>query len=145
MKSYHYTECGLDNIHLMNGFKVDRDGTLFIEDIHGLHKFIAQRLVYLGRKLKGKEIRYIRHYLDISQKTLGKMLGVDYQSVLRWESSKSKMTNTADKLLRVVLNDYLDDHSRARELIDRLSDLDNNRDDFALELSHKKNGWKEAA
>lgn len=145
MTSYHYTECGLDNVYLVNGYKIDGDGNLFIEDIGGLHKSIACKLLYLGRKFKGKEIRYIRHYLDLSQKTLGKLLGVDYQSVLRWETSKSKITNTADKLLRVYLSDYLDEGSRARELIDRLSDLDNDRGEALFEMAHKKTGWKHAA
>jgi DNA-binding transcriptional regulator YiaG len=145
MKMYHYTESGLDNIYLVNGFTLDKDGTLFIEDIHGLHKFIAESLVYLARKLKGREIRYIRHYLDLSQKVFGEMLGVDYQTVHRWETGKSRITKMADRFIRVILQEYLDPESKARDVIDRLSDLDNDRGkDTKLELSHKRDKWKEA-
>jgi hypothetical protein len=47
-KYYHYTECGLDNIYLLNGFKItktnDGDEELFIHDIYGLHKAISNIL-----------------------------------------------------------------------------------------------------
>lgn len=143
MKPYHYTESGLDNVYLVNGYDLDKDGTLFIEDIHGLHKFIAETLVYLPRKLKGKEIRYIRHYLDLSQKVFGDMIGVDYQTVLRWETGKNKIAKTADKFIRIILEDYINPNSRARDVIDRLSDIDNDRKEIRLELSHKRDRWKE--
>jgi DNA-binding transcriptional regulator YiaG len=144
MKPYHYTECGLDNVWLENGFTINGD-ELFIQDIHGLHRSIANHLLRLPRKLKGREIRFIRHYLDLSQKCLGDVLGSDYQSIMRWESNKNKITNSADKLLRVYLSEYLDVNSNAKELLDHLANLDNQRDEFTMEFRRKKNEWKDAA
>ncbi len=144
MKSYHYTECGLDNVYLINGFTLN-DGELFIQDIHGLHRAIAHSLLTLPRKLKGREVRFVRHYLDLSQKCLGEILGSDYQSILRWESNKNKITNSADKLLRVYLSEFLDEKSNAKQLLDHLAHLDNQRADDNLELQRKKNEWQEAA
>lgn len=141
-KPYHYVESGLDNVFLDNGYRIDKDGVLFVEDIHGLHKAIGETLVFLNRKLKGKEIRFIRHYLDLSQKAFGHMLGVDYQSVLRWESGKTKITKTAERLLRGVFYEYLNANKRAVDIIDMLSDLDNGRESKDLTLSLKRgDGW----
>lgn len=145
MKMYHYTDCGLDNVYLENGYTIAKDGSLFIEDIHGLHHFIARRIVLQGRKLKGKEIRFIRHFMDLSQKTMGEILGVDYQTVHRWETSKNVIPKTADRFLKVIFHEYLDPDSRARSVMEMISDLDNNRGDRKIELSHKKDKWREAA
>lgn len=144
-KVYHYTECGLDNVYLLNGFSVSKDGILHIENIHGLHHLIGQRVVFSGRRLKSKEVRFIRHSMDVSQKMLGEMLGVDYQTVHRWETGKIVIPRTADNLLRVCFSEYLDPESKARSVIERISDLDNKRDDVKMELSHRRDKWKEAA
>jgi DNA-binding transcriptional regulator YiaG len=143
-KPYHYTECGLDNIYLNNGYTLEKDGSLFVQDIHGLHRCIGERLVFQGRKLKGKEVRFARHYMDLSQKSFGELLGVDYQTVLRWESSKNVITKTADRLLKVIFNDYLNPESRLRSVIETISDLDNDRHDRKIEFSHTRE-WKQAA
>ena len=57
---YHYTESGLDNVYLVNGFTyVDRpDGReVVIEDIDGLHRAIGEFLITNRKNLSGKEIR----------------------------------------------------------------------------------------
>jgi putative transcriptional regulator len=145
MKTYHYTQCGLDNVYLMNGWSIDETGALFIENIHDLHKFIGQSLVFLNRKLRGREVRYIRHYLDLSQKTFGERLGVDYQSVLGWEKGKTKVTKSIDLFIKSLFHEYLNENSRVVDVIDQISDLDNGRivEKFDLELG--KLGWSKAA
>lgn len=143
-KFYHYTECGLDNVFLVNGCSVDKEGVLFIKDVLGLHRTIGYSLVHSGRKLKGKEIKFARHYMDLSQKTLGQILGVDYQTILLWEKGRGKITVMADKFLKLLFAGYLDDEAKIRQTVDAISDLDNNRSD-QIELAHKKDGWKSAA
>lgn len=142
---YQYKESGLDNVFLENGYRIEEDGSIFIEDINGLHTAIAEKLVFAPRKLKGREIRYIRHYLDLSQKTLGEILGVDYQTVLRWETSKNKITNTAERFLRGLLYEVVNKNARFIEVMDTLSDLDNDREPQQIDFSHEETGWKQAA
>lgn len=144
-RTYIYKECGLDDVVLLNGFTIDESGSLFINDIHGLHKVIVESRIFAPRKLKGKEIRFMRHYLDWSQKCLGEALGVDYQSVHRWETGKTKITKTADRLLRGLAYEYINGNARMIDLIRKISDLDNNRVTTKLELSHNKDGWAKAA
>jgi|SRR3990167_303106 DNA-binding transcriptional regulator YiaG len=130
MKAYHYTECGLDNIYLVNGVKITKtksgDEEIFIHDIHGLHKAIGMILVSKRGFLSGKEIKFIRSTLDLSQTTLAKILGCSYQTVLLWEKDKGIISKTADHLLRAIFFSYLDVESGRAiyDKINEISDLD---------------------
>src|SRR5690349_8978096 len=87
-KPYHYTECGLSNIYLLNGFTLDEyDGEQYVsvENLDGLWKAIGLDIV-TGRKLiSGKEVRFLRGQMDLTQSELGALLRVDDQTVARWE------------------------------------------------------------
>lgn len=111
MKAYHYTESGLDNIYLTNGFEIthldDGDEEIFIHDLSGLHKAIGLSLIYKHGLLRGKEIKFIRSMLDFSQTSLGKVLGCDYQTILLWEKDKHVISKSADHLLRVFFHSFL--------------------------------------
>ena len=83
MKSYHYRECGLDNVYLVNGFTVDEeDGEEYvsIDDIHGLHRLIAKQIVDKTTAMTGAEYRFLRIEMNLSQKTIGELFGVDQRN-----------------------------------------------------------------
>lgn len=130
MREYHYTECGLDNIYLVNGFKITKtksgDEEIFINDIHGLHKAIGMILISKRGFLSGKEIKFIRSTLDLSQTALAKILGCSYQTVLLWEKDKGMISKTADHLLRAIFFAYLDVESGKAiyDKINEIADLD---------------------
>lgn len=91
MTTYHYTECGLNNIYLVNGYKfieTPRGKSVSINDIDGLHKAIGLLLVTSKKDLSGEEIRFLRLELLMSQNTLAKLLGVSEQAIRRWEKGK---------------------------------------------------------
>ena len=128
---YHYTECGLDNIYLLNGFQIENSingKEVHIEDIHELHKAIAEGVISKKSRLSGSEIRFIRHMLDLSQTSLSKILGVDYQTILRWEKSENpfRIRKTADFLLRAFLYSSLNptENEAICKMINELSELD---------------------
>lgn len=55
--------------------------------------------------LCGREIRFIRHYLNMSTHKFGEMLGVSHVAVLNWESDEKKMNPSTEICLRLrVLN-----------------------------------------
>lgn len=124
---YHYTECGLDNIYLVNGFKITKtrngDEELFIHDIHGLHKAISNTLIFKKGLLEGEEIKFIRTMLDLSQNKLAALIGCRYQQILLWEKNKNKISKPADRLLRIYLYTYLYKEVDNGEVFDRINEI----------------------
>ena len=77
---HHYTDGGLKNVWLANGYTIK--GTPFgeavaIHDLDGLTRAICLALTEKEGLLTGAEFRYIRQAgMAVSQPVLGKMLGV---------------------------------------------------------------------
>ena len=102
---YHYTDGGLRNVWLANGFEVKKtpfgDAVTF-HDSDGLTQAICQALAGKIGILTGVELRYIRSAgMRLSQPALGKLMGIDGQSIARWEKS-GKVPRWADKLMRLL-------------------------------------------
>src|ERR1700738_5263066 len=76
---YHYRECGLPNVYLVNGYRETETPYgrgVSIEDVEGLHMAIAQALVEEKPSLTGPEVRFIRKLLELTQTQLAQLLGV---------------------------------------------------------------------
>ena len=75
---HHYTQSGLCNIYLVNGFKHHKTaygkGVAF-DNIEGLHREIGRNLCAYRPRLTGPEFRFLRHELDLSQAGLAALLG----------------------------------------------------------------------
>ncbi|MBK7001681.1 MAG: hypothetical protein IPH35_17395 [Rhodoferax sp.] len=66
---YHYTESGLQNVWLANGYKIRKceDGdAVAIADVYGLNTVIGRHIATKSY-LSGKEFRFLRKELDLSQ------------------------------------------------------------------------------
>jgi DNA-binding transcriptional regulator YiaG len=102
---YHYTDGGLRNVWLVNGFEVKQTPfgeAVSFHDIDGLTQAICTALTEKSGKLTGAELRYIRSGgMLLSQPSLGKLVGIDGQSIARWEKSGS-VPRWADKLIRLI-------------------------------------------
>jgi DNA-binding transcriptional regulator YiaG len=103
-KPYHYMECGLPDIYLLNGFSVeshDGEDYVSVENVDGLWKAIGLNLVTRKKLLDPKEIRFLRNQMDMTQSELASLLRVDDQTVARWEKGHAKeMPGPADISLR---------------------------------------------
>jgi DNA-binding transcriptional regulator YiaG len=101
-----YRGAGLDGIYLCNGFtreEVDGEWFTHVEDIQGLHNAIALDLVAREGPLAPKEIRFIRNTMDKTQEEVAQAMGVDAQTVARWEKGRTdKMPGPADRMLRIM-------------------------------------------
>ena len=100
-----YETCGLDNIWLVDGFEIVRhadEELIQPEDVEGLHKAIALHLVRFRKSLGGREIRFIRRAIDMTQGELAHGLGVNVQTVARWEKDKVNIPGPEDRLLRIT-------------------------------------------
>ncbi len=131
-KRYRYLECGLDNVYLANGFQrfeSARGTSIAISDIDSLHRAIGEHLCNRKEELSGKEIRFLRREMLLSQASLAHLLDVKEQTVHRWESEKSNMPGAAEALLRLL---YMEQVKKARESLrsrlKRIADLEDQID-----------------
>jgi len=101
---YHYTDGGLRNVWLVNGYTIKKtpfgDAVAF-HDGDGLSQAICKQLTAKIGVLTGVEFRYIRiSGMGLSQPALGKLLGIGVQPIARWEKN-GRVPRWADKLLRL--------------------------------------------
>lgn len=124
--TYHYTESGLDDIYLANGFEID-GGKLRIHDIEGLHRAIGRWLLSTKKRLSGGEFRFLRHELEMSQATLASLLGVAERTVIRWESARKERNirnPAAERTLRLLYLEKDFGKTAVLEALERIADLE---------------------
>jgi DNA-binding transcriptional regulator YiaG len=123
---YQYTQCGLDDVYLLNGYRTHQTpygNGISVENAEGLHKAIAEYVCLHKATLNGKEIRFLRKLLDLTQAELALCLGCDQQSVARWEKGKT-INGAADKLIRLIYLASDRGNIDATELVKKMSALD---------------------
>ncbi len=144
---YKYKECGLDNVYLMSGYEyvnTSRGRHLVINDIDGLHRAIGRSLVEKKRTLTGKEMRFLRHEMLMSQETLAELLKVSVQSINRWENDKTETSKPAESLVRLLYMEHLGGNENIKKTLKKIADLED-RIDKTLTLMNKKDEWLVAA
>lgn len=123
---YHYTESGLDNVWLENGYterKTPYGKGVSIDDADGLHKVLVNAIVNKKGRITGKELRFLRIELGLSQDNLGKCLGSTDQSVSLWERT-GKVPATSDALVRLMVIERLRGNETVTTVLDRINDVD---------------------
>jgi len=124
---YHFTDGGLRNIWLVNGYTLHDTPygkAVAFQDGDGLVRAVCLALTRKVGRLTGVELRYIRSSgFLMSQPSMAKLLGVDGQTVARWEKS-GKVPKWADKLVRLLYAAHADGHETIRVAVDRINDVD---------------------
>lgn len=124
--TYHYTECGLDNVWLENGYRLKKTAygkAVAVEDVDGLHRALALELIGKPGRLSGKELKFLRVVMGLSQGGLGKLLGATEQSVSLWERT-GKVPQAADGLTRLLAAEKLDGNYKVSEVVERISTVE---------------------
>jgi|GEM_PF-605802 len=142
MAAYHYTLCGLDNVWLENGYstKTTRHGkAVSVQDVDGLHTLLAAKLVEKTSALTGKEFRFLRVQLGLTQEGLAKLMDMTEGAVSLWER-KDVVPRANDQLIRLMTLAKLDGHARVREAIERVQTVQKlvNQKYVVRELDHKR-------
>jgi DNA-binding transcriptional regulator YiaG len=117
-KSYHYTECGLDYVYLVDGYEVMETAygkVVQVTNASRLDRAIALAVVRRQNRLTGQEVRFLRGLLDMTQAELGAALGKDSQTVARWEKGKTEIPPTEDIAIRQI---YLEETGHRQRFID---------------------------
>jgi putative transcriptional regulator len=142
---YHYTECGLQNVWLTNGYdvcEVDGEKAVSISDVDELHELIG-RSIAAKSNLNATEIRFLRKEIGLSQKRLADLLGSTEQTVSLWER-RGRMPKGYDRLVRLLYLEKIDGNVKVQEIINRLIELDF-RQSEKLVFSDTRTGWRLAA
>ena len=145
---YHYTECGIDDVYLVNGFEfVDapQGRRVIIKNIDGLHRVIGESLVNHKKDLNGSDIRYLRHEMLMSQASLANLLDVGEQTVHRWESGKSEISKPAESLVRLLYTEHIGGNNKIQEPLKRIADLEDEIDETLRLLETNDEWFKQAA
>jgi len=124
---YHYLGCGLDDVYLANGYEIHETayGTgVRITNLDELHDEIGRYVVHNKKVLNAKEIRFLRHQMDVTQAELAHLMGYDSQSIARFEKGKTRLLGPADRMLRILFEDHLENRVSTRELLEALDRRD---------------------
>ncbi len=143
---YHYTGCGLSNVWLRNGYKVKRTPygkRVSIDNLDGLHKVIATAVVNKKAPLSGEEIRFLRVEMDLSQRSLGGLLGKKDQTVALWERGKQDVPESVDYLMRHIYKQHINERSIYVEEVERLKALDQQDYEGGYQFLETQSGWQQ--
>ena len=141
---YHYTDSGLSNVWLVNGYRTvssPHGKAVSIENLEGLHRSIGCKLAQEKPRLTGIEFRFLRKELGLSQTALAELLGNTEQAVAKWEKG-APLPAWADRLLRQVYLEQAGGTQRLTDLLQRLAHSDEHRFQSKLVFADKpRKGW----
>lgn len=105
-QKYLYDMSGLDNVYLEN-IKTEvcescGQVTPYIPQLPQLHKVIATILVLKPKPLTGKEIRFLRKERRKKAKEWAMLLGVEPETLSRWENGEKQPSRSLDHLIRLL-------------------------------------------
>lgn len=144
---YHYKECGLSNVWLIDGFKIQVDEEygemVSISSVHDLHKTIGLYLINEKPELNGEDIRFLRKELNLSQKNLAGLLGVNESSIRGWETGRGKIGTPAERFLRALYKEQVHGGGELKKMIEKLNQQESVHVDDSVSFSLRNNdSWK---
>ncbi|HEY8709343.1 MAG TPA: helix-turn-helix domain-containing protein [Burkholderiaceae bacterium] len=122
---YHYTQCGLDNVWLENGYEIKSTPygkASAVHDVDGLHALLAAKLVEKHGALTGKEFRFLRAWLSMTQEALAQMMGVTEGALSLWER-KDAVPSLNEKMLRLMVLARTDGNATVHDAVERINTM----------------------
>lgn len=110
--TYRYLASGLDNVILENVVirnEGEEDEMVLLPKIDELHQEIALGILTAPSCMSGKELRFLRTEMGLTQEELGAILpgAVTRKTVNEWESGKSDITSNMEFVLRQLIAEQL--------------------------------------
>lgn len=142
---YHYTESGLNNVWLSNGYKTratPAGDAVAIMDADGLHLAIGRNIAARGY-MTGKEFRFLRKELDLSQNRLASWIGMTEDMVSKWERL-GRVPKMAARFIQSIYLEKVDGNVKIAEMVERLANLDREAESRMV-FEDTEAGWREAA
>ena len=104
MSEYRYTECGLDNV-IVEGVSFLKDdkgeAVVRIPNINGLHRAISAGIVKRKALMSGREMRFHRSEMGMTQSELAEMIHREPLTISRWERGETEIDANAETLIRL--------------------------------------------
>ena len=144
---FRYTGCGLEDVYLASGYDIEETPYgqgVAIRNLESLHVQIGIYLAKNRKTLNGKEIRFLRHQMDLTQSELARLLGCNAQQVARYEKNKSRLIGPADRVIRVLFEEHVAEVGSIRDMLDALDRMDDTGDD-RLVFEDVGGQWRHAA
>jgi len=104
MSEYRYTECGLDNVIIAGvSFMADDSGdaVIRIPNVNGLHRAIALGIVMRKAMMNGRDMRFLRSEMGMTQAELAAMIHREPLTISRWERAETEIDANAETLIRL--------------------------------------------
>jgi DNA-binding transcriptional regulator YiaG len=133
---YHFTTCGLDNVYLKNGYTVSESESgkgVSFHDLQGLLRAIGCCILKKEAPLNGREFRFLRVEMDLSQKAIGSMMEKTDQTIANWEKGCEPVPALADKAIRDLYAESIETGPIAG-LLQKLSEMDRRIHELTLEI-----------
>lgn len=125
MSAYRYTESGLDNV-MIQGLNYVRDDAgndvVTIPNIDGLHRAIAAGIIEQDGSMTGKELRFLRTEMGMTQAELAAIVHREALAISRWERGEVEQIDAnAETLIRLVARETLklDGQSSVKDIAGR--------------------------
>ncbi len=145
-----YRGCGLDDVFLVSGY--DTESTLHgdgvrIRHLDKLHDAIGLFLVTNRKVLNGKELRFLRTQMGLTQSDLARFMGCNAQQVARYEKDQNEVPGPADRLIRLLYKDHVKEAGsrlaikKVLDTLDRLDDVSSS----PMVFKQVDSNWKKAA
>jgi len=109
MTIWHYTECGLDHVVIETSVTRDDAGdeVIAIPAIGLLHRVIAEGVINTVGVLTGREFRFLRTEMGLTQGELAQFFHCDSQSIARWEKGQTPIDPVHDMVMRTLVAERL--------------------------------------
>lgn len=141
----HYTACGLDDVYLLSGYNLEKtpygDGVT-VKNLDELHRAIGRFLASQKKALSGKELRFLRKQMNLSQSELGKLLGLTAQQVARWEKEESEISGSAEMLMRALFIEHDGGDLNLQALAEKLDEMDDTAANKKSFFAPTDQGWE---
>jgi len=79
-------------------------------DLNALQLFVFKELIHKPVPLTGRELRFMRKFLQLSTTDFGEKLGVSHATVVKWEKEQAKVGPLQETYIRMFFLEQLKDH-----------------------------------
>ena len=107
------------------------------EDATSLDLAIANALINQTEPLTGKEFRFLRQQIGMSQSDVASFMHVDPQSVARWEKGQVSLPFANEAVMRFIYSSYQEKDAKIYPMLETMKAIDKAKNS-RLELSFDK-------